>query len=141
MAPPSPRPNWGLKWGASGWGEPLLSPPRPERSAHADHPTGVHDRGRCPLYVRAQLEAAGLTCTQRVLIGPGATAREAGETQLTGRFRRWWHVLGSNQLGLSRWFYRPLPLPTPALCLVPPLRQLIEEYPNSCHWYSSGDPL
>jgi len=32
-------------------------------------------------------------------------ARETGKTQLTGRFRRWWQVLGSNQRRLSRRFY------------------------------------
>src|SRR5216683_8105715 len=37
-------------------------------------------------------------------------AREAGNTQLTGRFRRWWQVLGSNQRRLSRRFYRPIDL-------------------------------
>ena len=35
-------------------------------------------------------------------------ARETGNPQLTGRFRRWWQVLGSNQRSLSRRFYRPL---------------------------------
>ncbi len=35
-------------------------------------------------------------------------AREAGNTQLTGYFRRWWQVLGSNQRRLSRRFYRAL---------------------------------
>jgi hypothetical protein len=35
-------------------------------------------------------------------------AREAGNTQLTGRFRRWWQVLGSNQRRLSRRFYSTL---------------------------------
>jgi hypothetical protein len=34
-------------------------------------------------------------------------ARETGNPQLTGRFRRWWQVLGSNQRRLSRRFYRP----------------------------------
>src|ERR1039457_2981893 len=37
-------------------------------------------------------------------------AREPGYAQATGRFRRWWQVLGSNQRRLSRRFYRPLPL-------------------------------
>jgi hypothetical protein len=36
-------------------------------------------------------------------------AREPGYAQATGRFRRWWQVLGSNQRRLSRRFYRPLP--------------------------------
>ena len=34
------------------------------------------------------------------------TAREPGYAQATGRFRRWWQVLGSNQRRLSRRFYR-----------------------------------
>jgi hypothetical protein len=34
-------------------------------------------------------------------------AREAGYPQLTGRIRRWWQVLGSNQRRLSRRFYIP----------------------------------
>ena len=37
------------------------------------------------------------------------TARIAENSQLAGRFRRWWQVLGSNQRRLSRRFYRPLP--------------------------------
>jgi hypothetical protein len=38
-------------------------------------------------------------------------ARKTGKTQLTGRFRRWWQVLGSNQRRLSRRFYSE-PIPT-----------------------------
>ena len=34
-------------------------------------------------------------------------AREPGYAQATGRFRRWWQVLGSNQRRLSRRFHRP----------------------------------
>jgi len=37
-------------------------------------------------------------------------SREPGYAQATGRFRRWWQVLGSNQRRLSRRFYRPLAL-------------------------------
>jgi hypothetical protein len=44
--------------------------------------------GRCPLYVRAQPEAAGLPWTQRDINGPKAAAREAGKTPGQGRFRR-----------------------------------------------------
>ena len=44
------------------------------------------------------------------------TARIAETSQLMGRFRRWWQVLGSNQRRLSRRFYRPLPLATRATC-------------------------
>jgi hypothetical protein len=69
----------------------------------------VHDRGFRPLYVRAQLETAGLPWTLRDLTAPKATARETGKTQLTGYLRRWWKVLGSNQRRLSRRFYRALP--------------------------------
>ena len=47
-------------------------------------------------------------------------AREPGYAQATGRFRRWWQVLGSNQRRLSRRFYRPLPLATRATCLARP---------------------
>ena len=47
-----------------------------------------HDRGRCPLYVRAQLDTAGLSWTQRDLAGLKAAARETGKTQLTGYLRR-----------------------------------------------------
>ena len=37
-------------------------------------------------------------------------ARETGNPPLTGRFRRWWQVLGSNQRRLSRRFYsEPIP--------------------------------
>jgi hypothetical protein len=39
------------------------------------------------------------------------TARLAENSQLAGRFRRWWQVLGSNQRRLSRRFYSPLLLP------------------------------
>ena len=43
--------------------------------------------GRCPLYVRAQLDTVGLLWTQRDLVRPKATARETGKIQLTGYFR------------------------------------------------------
>jgi hypothetical protein len=82
----------------------------------------AHDRGRCPLYVRAQLDTVGLSWTQRDLVQLKAAARETGKTQLTGRFRRWWQVLGSNQRRLSRRFYRPLPLATRATCRAPSRR-------------------
>ena len=66
------------------------------------------------------------TATQRLTAARHETrrhnskkARETGNPQLTGRFRRWWQVLGSNQRRLSRRFYRPLPLATRATCLVP----------------------
>jgi len=43
------------------------------------------------------------------------TARLAENSQLAGRFRRWWQVLGSNQRRLSRRFYSTL-LPAPPHC-------------------------
>ncbi len=55
------------------------------------------------------------TATQRLTAAHHETqrhnsknARETGKTQLTGHFRRWWQVLGSNQRRLSRRFYREL---------------------------------
>jgi hypothetical protein len=57
------------------------------------------------------------TATQRSTAVQGETWRDREETariaensQLAGRFRRWWQVLGSNQRRLSRRFYRPLSL-------------------------------
>jgi hypothetical protein len=54
------------------------------------------------------------TATQRLTAAHHETrrdktqkAREAGKIQLTGYFRRWWQVLGSNQRRLSRRFYIP----------------------------------
>jgi hypothetical protein len=56
--------------------------------------------------------------TQRPTALQGATPRDQAETprqreisQLTGRFRRVWQVLGSNQRRLSRRFYSPSLLP------------------------------
>jgi hypothetical protein len=40
--------------------------------------------------------------------GTRKTARIAENSQLAGRFRRWWQVLGSNQRRLSRRFYSPI---------------------------------
>src|SRR6266567_1621015 len=45
--------------------------------------------GRCPLYVRAQLDTVGLPWTQWDLVRLKATAREAGKAPVTGCFRRW----------------------------------------------------
>ena len=42
--------------------------------------------GRCPLYVRAQPEAAGLAWTQRDINGPKAAAREVSKTPGHGPF-------------------------------------------------------
>ena len=92
------------------FGEPPASA-SPSRAIRPNAPPGrVHDRGRRPLYVRAQPETAGLRWTRRDIVREKATAREAGNPQLTGRFRRSWQVLGSNQRRLSRRFYsEPIP--------------------------------
>ena len=47
------------------------------------------------------------------------TARIAENSQLSGRFRRWWQVLGSNQRRLSRRFYSSAPIRTisPLTCV------------------------
>ena len=74
--------------GASGPVNRPLPLHRPEQFRPNAPPGRAHDRGRCPLYVRAQLETAGLPWIQRDLTAPKATAREAGNPQLTGRFRR-----------------------------------------------------
>ena len=56
------------------------------------------------------------TATRRLTVTHADTGRDKRETarlaensQLAGRFRRWWQVLGSNQRRLSRRFYSPLP--------------------------------
>jgi hypothetical protein len=54
------------------------------------------------------------------------TARIAENSQLTGRFRRWWQVLGSNQRRLSRRFYRPS-CTDMTICLL------------TCEYVASGD--
>ena len=64
------------------WRRPLAQ----SRPGHATDDRG-HDRGRCPLYVRAQLSTVGLSWTQRDLVRPKVTARETGKIQLTGYFR------------------------------------------------------
>ncbi len=61
---------------------------RPTNSAEPTVREPPRPPGSCPLYVHAQLETAGLRWTQRDLVEPKATAREAGYPQLTGRFRR-----------------------------------------------------
>src|ERR1017187_4727986 len=66
---------------------------------------------------RGSTALQGDTCRDRE-----ETARIAENSQLAGRFRRWWQVLGSNQRRLSRRFYRPFPLATRATCHVLLLR-------------------
>src|SRR5271166_7084518 len=55
------------------------------------------------------------TATHRLTVTHRATGRDKKETarlaensQLAGRFRRWWQVLGSDQRRLSRRFYSPI---------------------------------
>ena len=61
-------------------------PPGPSALRSRRPPGRAHDRGRCPLYVRAQLETAGLPWTQRDITGPNAAARESGKTPGHGPF-------------------------------------------------------
>ena len=55
-----------------------------------------------PPYVRNQCYAGAHSGTHEIRRDKNNHARETGKTQLTGRFRRWWQVLGSNQRRLSR---------------------------------------
>jgi hypothetical protein len=73
-----------------------------------------------PPYVRNYPYTAHYDGTNETRQDKRKTARIAETSQLAGRFRRWWQVLGSNQRRLSRRFYRPLPLATRATCLAPP---------------------
>src|SRR5487761_1037564 len=57
---------------------------------------------------RGSTALQGDTCRDRE-----ETARIAENSQLAGRFRRWWQVLGSNQRRLSRRFYSTLAPPEP----------------------------
>src|SRR5450759_139703 len=75
--------------------------------SNPDRPCGLLDpcasKGACtglrgPL---VQQCTGGYPVTQWDLVRPKATARESGKIQLTGYFRRWWQVLGSNQRRLS----------------------------------------
>jgi hypothetical protein len=68
--------------------------------AHAVRYMSVHSR--------KQPDSDGRTGT--LPLG-NSTAREPEASQLTGRFRRWWQVMDSNQRRLSRRFYRPF-IPT-----------------------------
>jgi hypothetical protein len=79
------------------------------RPCKADGPA---HRSQAPIPVRY---ASVDTATQRPTALQGdtrwdreETARIAENSQLAGRFRRWWQVLGSNQHRLSRPFYRQL---------------------------------
>jgi hypothetical protein len=77
--------------------------------------SGYAPRSLAPIPVRyASVDPA----TQRPTALQGDTPRDREETphqrensQLAGRFRRWWQVLGSNQRRLSRRFYSPILLP------------------------------
>jgi hypothetical protein len=92
-----------VKPGSQRIGEPLTPPLVQSDPTAFGHPTGfmIADAVR---YVRAQLETAGLPWTQRDHAGPEVTAREAGKTQLTGYFRRWWQVLVRTNVGLADGF-------------------------------------
>jgi hypothetical protein len=120
LAGPSPRTADHCNRGNRQFGEPPDLPPRPGRSDHTSRPIRADDRGRCRLYVRAQLDTAGLSWTQWDLVRPKATARETGNNPAHGLFPQ---VLGSNQRRLSRRFYRPL-LFTPVIYRSPATSQL-----------------
>ena len=85
--------------------------------------SGYTHRRFCPRPVRY---TSATTLTRRTTAAHDETSRDKKKTarlaensQLAGRFRRWWQVLGSNQRRLSRRFYRPFPLATRATCRSP----------------------
>ena len=84
----------------------------PERAPEPPS-SGYPHRSLAPIPVR---HASVDTATQRSTALQGDTRRDREKTprqhensQLAGRFRSVWQVLGSNQRRLSRRFYRPLP--------------------------------
>jgi hypothetical protein len=110
------------------WPWPFRTGDHPWRTRRGQAAGGSgHDRGtrperprvprpspeRRPLYVRGWPETAGLTGISRDAVPRNATALEAGKTPVTGCFRWWWQVLGSNQRRLSRRFYRESPATGP----------------------------
>jgi hypothetical protein len=87
-------------------------------------PTVCTDRPGGPDVVRyASVDTAThrLTVTHRdTRRDKKETARRAENSQLAGRFRRWWQVLGSNQRRLSRRFFQTAPASTstwPVTCV------------------------
>ena len=90
---------------------------RGKPTVHTDRPGGRTPSAMCPWTPRHNGPTALQGDTRR---DREETARIAENSQLAGRFRIWWQVLGSNQRRLSRRFYRPLPLATRATCQAPP---------------------
>ena len=117
----------GARWPRAGTPS-TRSPMRPQTRLSSTRQAGTR-RGRGPSVAsvkqptvrtdrsRARIPSAIRPWTQRPAARQGdtrwdreETARVAENSQLAGRFSRWWQVLGSNQRGLSRRFYRPLVL-------------------------------
>jgi hypothetical protein len=70
-------------------------------------PTPLPGPNSRPLCVRGPRNMTVHGDTRWPTVGPNKTPRQRENSQLAGRFRRWWQVLGSNQRRLSRRFYRP----------------------------------
>jgi len=75
--------------------------------------SGSVNRSSCPdsvRYMSVTTAMQGRTAAHReTQRDKSKAARVPGYAQATGRFRRWWQVLGSNQRRLSRRFYREPP--------------------------------
>ena len=113
-APPVPGPD-GMHARPSGGRRATDGPPRqpvrgrPWKADGAHRPSWRPDAVR---YVSVDTATQGPTALQGdTRWDKKETARIAENSQLSGRFRRWWQVLGSNQRRLSRRFYRPPLLP------------------------------
>jgi hypothetical protein len=79
---------------------------RPWKADGARRPRWGH-RAR-PLYVRGHRDTMTYSATGCHTTGQRRNAPLRENSQLAGRFRWWWQVLGSNQRRLSRRFYRPI---------------------------------
>jgi len=109
-APPVPGPD-GMHARLSGGRRATDGPPRqpvrgrPWKADGAHRPSWRPDAVR---YMSVDTATQGPTALQGdTRRDKKETARIAENSQLSGRFRRWWQVLGSNQRRLSRRFYRP----------------------------------
>jgi len=77
----------------------------------ADHPAGFMIADAVRYMSVHSWKQPDLPWTQLDDTAAKATARDPGNTQVAGRFRWWWQVMGSNHRRLSRRFYRE-PIPT-----------------------------
>ena len=90
------------------WETPTVRTDRPN-SAH--RPSWQHGR---PSAIRPwTAHHDDLQCDKVTQAGTEKNGPLAENSQLAGRFRRWWQVLGSNHRRLSRRFYSPLAPPEP----------------------------